>query len=119
VALVVSTLRIVVAPRSRGVVGQTLAAQLEPTRVQPGCLRCELLQDLERPDTITLREEWATQAELDRRLRTEDYRAVLAALELSCEPPGICFDTVTRCGGGARATVSLVVPPEEARHGPR
>jgi quinol monooxygenase YgiN len=105
VTLIVSTLRIVVAPRSRAVVVRTLAAQLGPTRVQPGCLRCDLLQDLENRDAITLREEWAAQAELDLRLRAEDYRAVLAAMELSCEPPGIRFDTVTRCRGWARAAV--------------
>ena len=102
-ALVVSTLRIVVAPRSRAMVVRTLAAQLGPTRVQPGCLRCDLLQDLAQPAALLWREEWATQAALYRRLRAEDYRAVLAALELSCEPPGIRFDTVTRCDGGARA----------------
>ena len=102
-ALVVSTLRIVVAPRSRVVVVKTLAAQLGPTRVQPGCLRCDLLQDRAQRDAITLREEWAAQADLDFRLRSEDYRAVLAAIELSCVPPGIRFDTVTRCGGWARA----------------
>ena len=119
VALVVSTLRIVVAPRSREVVVRTLAAQLGPTRVQPGCLRCDLLQDIEQPAALILREEWATQAALDRRLRAEDYRAVLAAIDLSCEPPGIRFDTVTRCDGGPRAAVPSIIPPEETRHGPR
>jgi quinol monooxygenase YgiN len=112
VDLVVSTLRIVVAPRSRAVVVRTLAAQLESTRVQPGCLRCELLQDIEQRDALTLREEWASQADLDQRLRSEDYRAVLAAIELSCEPPGIRFDTVVRCGGRSGALGLSVVPSE-------
>jgi quinol monooxygenase YgiN len=95
-AMVISTLRILTASRSRAEVVRTLAAQLGPTRVQPGCRKCDLYQDIEHPEAITLVEEWESQADLDPRLRSEDYRAVLAAIELSQEPPVIHFDTVTR-----------------------
>ena len=94
--MVISTLRILTAPRSRAEVVRTLAAQLGPTRVQPGCRKCDLYQDVEHPEAITLVEEWDSQADLDPRLRSEDYRAVLAAIELSQEPPLIQFDTVIR-----------------------
>ena len=98
-AMVVSTLRILTAPKSRAEVVRTLSAQLGPTRVQPGCHRCDLYQDIENRETITLVEEWESQAELDLRLRSEDYRSVLAAIELAPEQPIIHFDTVTRRGG--------------------
>jgi quinol monooxygenase YgiN len=97
--MVISTLRIVTAPKSRAKVIRALAAQLDPTRVQPGCLRCDLYRDVEDQGAITLVEEWRSQAELDLRLRSEDYRSVLAAIELAHEQPIIHFDTVTRCGG--------------------
>ncbi len=101
--MLISTLRIVTASRSRAEVIRTLAAQLGPTRVQPGCRKCDLYQDVESPEAITLVEEWESQADLDPRLRSEDYRAVLAAIELSQEPPVIHFDTVTRrSGSGVR-----------------
>ena len=95
-AMLISTLRIVTAPRSRAEVVRTLAAQLGPTRVLPGCHKCDLYQDVENPEAITLVEEWESQADLVLRLRSEDYRAVLAAIELSQEQPVIHFDTVTR-----------------------
>jgi len=95
-AMVISTLRIVTVPRSRVGVVRTLAAQLGPTRVQPGCRKCDLYQDVENSEAITLVEEWESQADLDPHLRSEDYRAVLGAIELSQEPPVIHFDTVTR-----------------------
>ncbi len=98
-ARVIFTLRIVTAPQSRTEVVRTLAAQLGPTRVQSGCLRCELYQDVEDREAITLVEEWESQADLEVRLRSEDYRAVLAAIELSREQPVIHFDTVTRRAG--------------------
>ena len=99
VAMVVSTLRIVTAAKSRALVVRTLATQLGPLRVQPGCLRCDLYQDVENRDTITLVEEWESQAELDLRLHSEEYRAVLATIELAQEQPVIHFDTVTRRAG--------------------
>jgi len=97
--MVISSLRIVTAPQSQAGVVRTLTAQLGPTRVQPGCLRCDLYRDAEDQGVITLVEEWGSQAELDCRLRSEDYRAVLAAIELSREPPRIHFDTVIRRAG--------------------
>jgi len=101
--MIISTLRIVTVPQSRAKVVRTLAAQLGPTRVQPGCLRCDLYQDIENREAITLVEEWESQTDLDPRLRSEDYRAVLAAIELSQESPVIHFDTVTRrTGSGVR-----------------
>jgi len=99
VAMVISTLRIVTAPQSRAEVVRTLSAQLGPTRVQPGCHKCDLYQDVEDPEVITLVEEWESQGDLDLRLGSEDYRAVLAAIELSREQPEIHFDTVTRRAG--------------------
>ena len=97
--MVISTLRILTAPRSRAEVVRTLAAQLGPTRVQTGCRKCDLYQDVEDQGAITLVEEWESQADLDLRLRSEDYRAVLAAIELSREQPVIHFDTVIRRAG--------------------
>ncbi len=97
--MIISTLRIVAAPKSRATVIRTLAAQMAPVRVQPGCLRCDLYRDVEDPGAIALMEEWESQADLDLRLRSEEYRAVLAAIELAQEQPVIHFDTVTRRAG--------------------
>ena len=98
-AMVISTLRIVTAAKSRVQVVRTLIAQLGPLRVQPGCLRCDLYQDIENREIVTLVEEWESQAELDLRLRSEEYRAVLETIELAQEQPIIRFDTITRRGG--------------------
>ena len=92
--MVISTLRIVTLPQSRAEVVRTLAAQLGPTSVQPGCLRCDLYHDVENQGAITLVEDWESQTELNLRLRSEEYRSVLVAIELSQEPPVIHFDTV-------------------------
>ena len=97
--MVICTLRIVSAPGSRAEVVRTLAAQIAATRVQPGCRKCDLYQDVEDRNILTLVEEWESQAELDLRLGSEDYRSVLAAIEMSQEQPLIHFDTVTKRAG--------------------
>ena len=97
--MVVFTLRIITTPKSRADVIRMLAAQLGPVRVQPGCRRCDLYQNMEDREAVTFVEEWESQADLDFRLRSRDYREVLEIMELSREPPVIQFDTVTRCSG--------------------
>lgn len=97
--MIISTLRIVTARPSYSEVLRTLSAQLGSTRAQAGCLRCDLYQDVEDPEVITLVEEWESHAALSLRLRSEEYRAILAAIELSREQPEIHFDTVIRRGG--------------------
>jgi len=99
ITMIISTLRILTAPRSRAEVVRTLAAQLGPLRVQSGCLRCDLYQDIENREIVTLVEEWESQAKLDVRLRSEEYRAVLETIEMAQEQPVIHFDTVTRRTG--------------------
>ena len=97
--MVISTLRIAPGLQVRAKVVRTLTALLGPTRVQPGCRRCDLYRDVEDQGALTLVEEWESQADLDLRLRSEDYRSVLAAIDLAHEPPMIQFDTVIRREG--------------------
>jgi quinol monooxygenase YgiN len=117
VALIISTLRFVTTLRSRPEVLRVITAQLEVTRVQPGCLRCDLYQAVENPDLITLIEEWETHPDLNARLRSEDYRSILAAIELSREEPEIHFDTVIR-RGGLEVIAAARAQPEMRASGP-
>ena len=107
--MIISTLRIVTAAQSQARVVRTLGAQLGLLRVQPGCVRCDLYRDVEDQGAITLVEEWESQDDLNLRLRSEDYRSVLAAIELSQEQPMIHFDTVIR-----RAGLEIVASAREA-----
>jgi quinol monooxygenase YgiN len=78
---------------------QALRALVSPTRVEPGCLRCQLYEDVEEAGVFTLVEEWATAAEFERRLRSEAYRQLLLTMELSARPPVVEFQVVSRAMG--------------------
>lgn len=97
--MIVFRLRILVTESDRRQVIASFEPLIAWTRVQPGCRACHLLTDIEDPRGIVLLEEWDTQEHLDRHLRSEDYRRVLAAIELSQEAPQIHFDTVATRGG--------------------
>lgn len=97
--MIVCTLRLLLSETDRRKVLASLQPLLGATRVQPGCRACTLLFDAEDPQRLVLWEEWDTQDQLDRHLRSEDYRLVIAAIDLSQEAPQMRFDTVATRGG--------------------
>ena len=97
--MIVCTVRLLVSQTDRRQIITSLIPLIGWTRVQPGCRACHLLTDLEEPRAIVVMEEWDTRDDLDRHLRSKDYRRLLAAIELSQEAPEIHFDSVATRGG--------------------
>jgi quinol monooxygenase YgiN len=97
--VIICTLRLLLSEIDRCRVIASLAPLTRWTEVQPGCRSCYLLADIEEPRALILWEEWETQEDLDRHLRSEDYRRVIAAMELSQEAPEVHFHTVATRGG--------------------
>ena len=97
--MIVCTVRLLVSQTDRRQIITSLIPLIGWTRVQPGCRACHLLTDLEEPRAIVVMEEWDTRDDLDRHLRSKDYRRLLAAIELSQEAPEIHFDSVETRGG--------------------
>ena len=93
--MVVSKVALTLSEIDRRNVITSLTPLIVSTRFQPGCRACVLLADCDDHRKLTLWEEWETQEELERHLCSADYRLVLAAIDLSQEPPHIQFDTVT------------------------
>jgi quinol monooxygenase YgiN len=87
------------APGKRAEVQRILRGLLEPTRVRAGCLACHVYEDVEDPDVLALVQEWASADDLERYLRSEDRRKLVAVMELASRRPEIWVDTiVTREG---------------------
>ena len=97
--MVVFTLAVVIPKSRRTDFVQSVSALLGPTRVAPGCIGCKLYADFENLNAFTLVEEWTTQAALDRHLASDAYKTLVAAIELSAQPPAIHFDTVGQRAG--------------------
>jgi quinol monooxygenase YgiN len=69
---------------------QALRSLMIPTRLEPGCVTSSVWSD---PDsTVRYIEEWATEADMERRVRSEAFTSLLGVIEGAEERPEIRFD---------------------------
>jgi quinol monooxygenase YgiN len=97
--MIVGTLRILPAPQRRIEVLEVFRAIQGPVLAQPGCAGCHIYEEQGPEPAIVLVEMWESQVALEEHLRSEAYRRVLGAIELSGGPPEIRFDHVSATEG--------------------
>jgi quinol monooxygenase YgiN len=97
--VIVGTLRIQPAPHRHAEVLEIFQAIQGPLLAQPGCVACHIYEEPGPAGAIVLVERWESQAALEAHLRSEAYRRILGAIELSGGPPEICFDYVSATDG--------------------
>ncbi len=97
--MILASLRVVVPQKNRNEILRTLRPLLGPTRVRQGCLDCRLYQDTEDEDTYLFVQVWESEAALEDHIASEEYRKVLAVMDLAAEAPEVAFHTVTRTAG--------------------
>jgi quinol monooxygenase YgiN len=67
------------------------------TRLEQGCIDCSVWSD---PDsTVHYFEEWETEADIRRRVRSDLFTSLLAVVEGSQKPPEVRFDFLTTSRG--------------------
>ena len=93
------TLRMTVRPERRSDLLETMRGMLEPVRVERGCLSYYLYEDVEDRNTFILVEEWKTQNDLERHIRSDNQRRILALMDLLIEQPELRFNTVSHTSG--------------------
>ena len=101
--MVIFTLYLEVAPSDRLSVLKTIHAIIGPTAVQKGCLHCGLYSNSQNDDELILLEKWKSQQELEKHVRSDDFRKILTVMETAKRKPEINFITV-----GSRAGLELV-----------
>ncbi len=78
---------------------QILHSIVEQTRAEAGCVSCSVYQDTEIENQIVFAQEWRSEEDLQRHLRSEEYQKVLLVMEMACTPPEIRFDTINKTIG--------------------
>jgi quinol monooxygenase YgiN len=97
--MVISTLRFVPSPKRHSEVLEILRSVVGPAESQPGCLSCSIYEE-DGPDRATvLCGHWKTSAALREHILSDLYLRVLAACELSNQPPKFCFHHVSKTEG--------------------
>jgi quinol monooxygenase YgiN len=87
------------ATKTRSSVLKIMRAVLGPTRAAPGCLAARLYSSAEKSKAILLLEEWQSRADFELSLYPAKINAIIAAIELSIQPPIVRLDTVGRREG--------------------
>ena len=74
---------------------QILAAQVAPTRAEPGCINYDFHVDAEDPNVFVFYENWRSKADLDAHLEMPHLRPLFGRLdELLARPVEIKFYTM-------------------------
>ena len=92
-------LTVALASSPRGVNDLLAAFQFIRTgaRFEEGCLACSAWADADA--VVRYVEEWATEADMRRRVQSDRFTSLLAVMESSKDPPEVKFDFVTTTRG--------------------
>ena len=97
--MVIAALSLILEGAKRKQVVRSLRASSGPTRVEPGCLACRVMEEVDDPGHVHYLEMWETSEQLVARLRSKRYRHVLAAMEESVASPQLQFFWVSEVKG--------------------
>ena len=119
--MILSKIRLFPAPEQRR---QTLAALRSvqgPTQAEPSCSEAQVYEEDGPGAAILYVEEWESESEFRDHVRSELYRRVLAAIDLSKSAPEVCFYHVSNVQGlelvqeiresGGKASASPALSP--------
>jgi len=106
-----ATIRMRIPPQKSDEVMKILGWVVELCRDDPGCLSCHIYGDLQEKDVLVLEQDWKAQEALDLHIRSEEYRNLLLALEMSLNKPEIRLDSIAGSTG--------IETIEKARNCPR
>jgi quinol monooxygenase YgiN len=113
--VVFSVIRIAPSPKQRGQVIEILQSVQDLTRPIPGCLGCWLSEEDCLHNYILYAEQWEAESAMEDHVRSDLYRRVLAAMELSRQSPEIKF-YYSSDNKGFELIEKLRGTPAQARH---
>jgi quinol monooxygenase YgiN len=105
--MIIATLRFSVMPDSRREFIQTVAALMCSMEAEKGCMQHSFYQDLEDQNRVVLTQEWASEEDLNRHLRSDIFAILLGAIELLTMESAIRFDFVSSSADGFKAVEAI------------
>jgi quinol monooxygenase YgiN len=78
---------------------EILTAMAERIRSLPGCLGCELYQNVINSNVMVFEADWEREKDLDRHIASDEYRNLLMVMEMASMPPEIKFIPISESSG--------------------
>jgi len=97
--MIISLIRILAEPDNKDEILEILFSVKGPTEGTPGCISCRMYQDLENKHIIAYEEVWRNRENLFKHICSDLYRNILAVMDMSSEPPGVSFSTISNSAG--------------------
>ena len=96
--MIVASLLLKVAAAKRADVISLFDSFIDPVSVQPGCLSVNLYSNTNNDDLLLI-EEWDSHMNLERHIRSDNFRKILAVIDMADERPEITFRAVSSTEG--------------------
>lgn len=97
--MVVTSLRIVPSADKRSDLLELLRSVQGPIQAHPDCRACRLYEEDGAEQSVLLWERWASRAAFHHHVRSPIFQRILAAIELSSQPPEVGVYEVSSAGG--------------------
>ncbi len=98
-SLIRSSIRLRIPLENQSEVLDILESIKDQIQVEPTCRYVRLYRGANEAEIIMIEELWEKEDEFKRHLKSELYRRILLAMELSEDSPEICFDRVIETSG--------------------
>jgi quinol monooxygenase YgiN len=96
--MIILVLKLMVSPSDRKDVISIFDTVAGLTSVKPGCKMVKLESDIHDDDLILI-EEWETMSELEQYIASDEFRKIMAIMDIAVEPPEISFHSVSSTMG--------------------
>ena len=97
--MVLLTIRVTTSTKQREEVLGTMRSIAGAVSTLRGCVGVRLMQDVDNRNAITVSEEWETEVDLRRHVRSDDFRKLLAVIDMSMTAPEVRFQTMSGTQG--------------------
>jgi quinol monooxygenase YgiN len=97
--MILATIRMTIPPKKRDEAFRILRSVSDRCKDRSGCLGCYIYEDVQENNVIMFEEMWKSEEDLERHLRSGEYRNVLLVMEMALKHPGVRFSTVSTSTG--------------------
>jgi quinol monooxygenase YgiN len=97
--MMLATIRMTILAKKRGEALKILKSIAGHCKIYPGCLGCHIYEDVQEDNVLVYEEMWGSEQNMDRRLRSEEYRTMLLVMEVALKHPEVRFNTVSTSTG--------------------
>jgi quinol monooxygenase YgiN len=97
--MILTNIRMKIPPKKLSEALKILRLIAGQCKVYSGCLGCHIYEDLQEDNVLMFEEMWRSEEDLERHLRSAEYRNMFIVMEMSLKHPEVRFNTVSASTG--------------------